>query len=60
MIDLRITFQADELLYREHKKMSLILKLMFLKFLRQFKTKTRLAPSQILSTPCCQGNVSAL
>ena len=42
MIDFKITFQADELLYRDHKKMSLISEIMFKKFLRQFKTKTAL------------------
>ena len=40
MIDFKITFKADELLYGDYKKMSLISKIMFRKFLRQFKTKT--------------------
>ena len=40
MIDFKITFKADELLYGKYEKMSLISKIMFRKFLRQFKTKT--------------------
>ena len=40
MIDFKINFQADELFYGDHEKMSLISKIMFRKFLRQFKTKT--------------------
>ena len=40
MIDLKITFQEDELLYRDYEKMSPISKIMFGNFLRQFKTKT--------------------
>ena len=42
MIDFKITFQANELLYGDYKKMSLILEIMFRKFLRQFHTKTAL------------------
>ena len=60
MIDLKITFLADELLYENYEKMSLISKIVFRKFLRQFKTKTALPPQQILNTRCCQGNVSAI
>ena len=40
MINFKITFQADELFYGDYRKMSLILKIMFRKFLQQFKTKT--------------------
>ena len=40
MIDFNVTFQDDELLYGDHEKMSLISKIMFRNFLRQFKTKT--------------------
>ena len=39
MIDFKITFQDDELLYGDYEKMSLISKIMFRNFLRQFKTK---------------------
>ena len=41
---LKITFLADELLYGDNEKMSLISEIMFRKFLRQFKTKTALPP----------------
>ena len=44
MFDFKITFQADELLYGDQEKMSLISEIMFGKFLRQFKTKTELSP----------------
>ena len=37
MIDFKITFQADELLYGDYEKISLISEIMFRKFLRQFK-----------------------
>ena len=57
MIDFKITFQADELLYRDYEKVNPISEVMFRKFLRQFKTKTALPPQQSLKTPCCQGNV---
>ena len=40
MIDFEITSQADELLYGDYEKMSLISKIMFRKFLRQFKART--------------------
>ena len=40
MIDFKITFQADEIFYEDYKKMSLISRMMFKKFLRQFKTET--------------------
>ena len=36
----KIAFQADELFYGYHEKVSLISKIIFRKFLRQFKTKT--------------------
>ena len=36
----KIAFQEDELFYRVYEKMSLISKIIFRKFLRQFKTKT--------------------
>ena len=42
MIDFKITFQADELLYGDYEKMSLISKIMFRKFQLQFKAKTAL------------------
>ena len=44
MIDFKITFQANELFYEDYEKMSLISKIMFRKFLRQFKAKTALPP----------------
>ena len=44
MIDFEITFQADELLYGEYKKMSLISEVLFRKFLQQFNNKTVLPP----------------
>ena len=59
-MDFEITFQADELLYGDYEKMSLISEIKFWKFLWQFKTKTALPPLQSLNTPCCQGNVSAI
>ena len=40
MVNFKITFQADELLYEDYEKMSLISEIMFRKFLGQFKTKT--------------------
>ena len=40
MIDFKITFQEDELLYGDYQKMSLISKIVFRNFLRQFKTNT--------------------
>ena len=42
MIDFKIVFQADELLYGDYEKMSLISEIIFRKFLRQFETKTAL------------------
>ena len=60
LIDLQITFQANELFYRDYEKMGLILKIMVRKFLQQFKAKTTLSPSQTLGTPCCQGNLSTI
>ena len=44
MIDFKIAFQDDELLYGDYEKMSLISETMFRKFLRQFKTNTALPP----------------
>ena len=44
MINFKMTLQADELLYGDYEKMSLISETMFRKFLRQFKTKTALPP----------------
>ena len=44
MIHFRITLEADELLYGEYEKMSLISEIIFKKFLRQFETKTALPP----------------
>ena len=40
MIDFKITFQKDELLYGEYGKVSLISKIIFRNFLQEFKTKT--------------------
>ena len=40
MIDFKKTFQANELLYGDYEKMSMISKSMFRNFLRQFKAKT--------------------
>ena len=42
MIDFKITYQVDELLYEDYKKMNLISEFIFRKFLLQFKTKTAL------------------
>ena len=39
-IDFKITFQNDELSYGDHEKVSLVSKMMFRTFLRQFKAKT--------------------
>ena len=36
MIDFKITFQNDELLYGDYEKVNLISKIMFRNFLRQF------------------------
>ena len=44
MIHVKISFQADELLYGGHQKMSHISETMFRKFVQQFKTKTALPP----------------
>ena len=60
MTDFKITFQADELLYGDCEKMSLISEIMYRKFLRQFKTKAALPPEQSFNTPCYQENVSAI
>ena len=60
MIDFKITFQGDEPLHKDYEKMSLILEIIFRKYLREFKTKTALSPYQRLNTPCCQGNVSEI
>ena len=45
-----VYFEADELLYEDYEKMSLISEIMFRKFLPQFKTKTALPPQQSLNT----------
>ena len=60
MIDFKITFQVHELFYEDQKKMSLILKIMFGKILRQFKSRTELPPYQSLNTQCCHRNLSAI
>ena len=60
MINFKITFQDNQLLYGDYEKMSLISEIMFRKFLRQLKTKTALSPQQSLNSPCCQRNVSAI
>ena len=60
MTDFKITSQDDELLYGDYEKMSMISKIMFRNFIRQFETKTPLPPQQSLNTLCCQGNVSAI
>ena len=60
MIDFKVTFQADELLYGDNEKMSLILEIMFRKFPWQFETKTALPLWQSLNTPCCQGNIPVI
>ena len=44
MIDFKTAFHADELLYGDYEKMSLISEIMFRKFLWQFKAKTALPP----------------
>ena len=49
MIDFKITFQADELFYGDYEKMNLISKIMFRKFLRQFKTKMSLTYQKLCS-----------
>ena len=56
MTDFKITFQADELLYRDYKKMSMISEIMFRRFLRQFKIRTALPPKQSSKTHFGQGN----
>ena len=60
MIDLKLTLQADELLYGDSEKISLISEIMLRKFLRQSNTKTALPPQQSLNTLCCQENVSVI
>ena len=60
LIDLKITFQANELLYRDYEKMGLITKIVVRKFIQQFKTKTTVSPLQTLDTPCCQGSLSTI
>ena len=40
MIDLRITFEDDELLYGDYEKISLVSKILFKNVPAQFKTKT--------------------
>ena len=47
MIDYEMALQADELLYGDYEKMSLISAIMFRKFLRQFKTKTVLPRNKV-------------
>ena len=42
MIAFKIALQANELLYKDYEKMSLISEIMFKKFQRQSKTKTAL------------------
>ena len=54
MILFKITLQADELLYGDYEKMSLISEITFRKFLQQFKTKTS------FNTLYCDGNVLAM
>ena len=44
MINFKITLQADERLYGDYEKMSLISEIMFKKFLGQFKAKKALPP----------------
>ena len=44
MIDFKITFQANELLYGGYEKMRLISEITFRKFLLQLKTKKALPP----------------
>ena len=41
MISFQITFQADELVFGDYDKNGFISKIMFRKFLGQFKAKTR-------------------
>ena len=60
MINFKITFQADQLLYGDYEKMSLISEIMFRKFLRQFETKTALPPLQSFKAPRCHGNVPTI
>ena len=60
MIDFKISFKADRLLYGDYDRMSLTSEIMFRKFLLQFKSKMALTPLQSLKTLCCQGNVSAI
>ena len=42
MVDFEMTLHANELLYGDYKKMSLISEIMFRKSLRQFRTQTAL------------------
>ena len=44
MIEFKVTFQVDELLYGDYEKLSLISEIMFRKTLWQFKTGTALPP----------------
>ena len=44
MIDFKINFQTDELLYEEYEKISLISAITLRKLLRQFEAKTTLPP----------------
>ena len=44
MIDVEITFEADELLYGAYEKTSMISEFMFRNILQQFKTKPALPP----------------
>ena len=46
MINFKIAFQADELLYGNYEKMNLISEIMFRKFVQQFKTRKALPPQQ--------------
>ena len=43
MIDLKITFHADELLFGDHKKMGLIPNIMCKQFLRQHLTENAIS-----------------
>ena len=60
MSDFQISSQADELLYRDYKKMSLVSEIMFTKFLQPFKARPTSSPSQSLNPSSCQRDLSPI
>ena len=47
MIDFKITFQADEILYRDYEKMSLISEIMFGNSFDNLKLKRHYLPNKV-------------